>query len=105
MTVVPSAKRTGVRWTCSLSSSFGIMRPTESRGLTHEEVRARALRGGLVIGVEHLAIVEALAAATNAARQAVADADQRCDLVVEAGAPALGERLPLLLRRRALGGE
>ena len=58
-----------------------------------------------VAGVGHRAPVQRQAPAPDAAVQAVAERDERGDLVIEPCAPTLGDARPVRPRRRSSGGQ
>ena len=70
-----------------------------------EVLRARALGGRLVLGVQELALVDRETAAADAGVEAVAERLQRGDPSLEVLAPALREPLPVAARGSAVRGK
>jgi hypothetical protein len=66
-------------------------------------MRAGAARGGLVVGIQQVALVDRQAATADAGRQAAAKCLQRLDLPVDLVTPPAREPLPVAARRRASG--
>src|SRR6266571_2867253 len=76
-----------------------------ARAVCSEVVGSGAARGGFVVGVQEVALVDREAAATDARGESVAQALQRLDARVEVVSPAVREAFPVLAAGRAASGQ